>query len=276
LGYRWALLFDKLNIPPNAVTVIAIIIGIGAGICFYHTSLTINVLGMILLIWANMYDSADGQLARMTGKKSQLGRMLDGLCGVIWFVAIYAAICCRMTPDWGYRIWALAAFTGFFHIKQTSMADYYRNIHLFFLKGKSGSELSDCATLRESAGKKSWRHDFVNKLFDFNYIRYTKDQESMSPRFQQMIRLVRQQFPEEPPEWLRVAFREKSLPLMKYTNMLSFNTRVVALFVALLINLPWLYFVFELTVMNAMLIYMIARHERICVGFTEQLSAEQS
>lgn len=27
------------------------------------------------------------------------------------------------------------------HSKQCMLADYYRNIHLFFLKGKSGSEL---------------------------------------------------------------------------------------------------------------------------------------
>ncbi|MDR0795636.1 MAG: CDP-alcohol phosphatidyltransferase family protein [Tannerella sp.] len=276
IGYRWALLFEKLNIPPNAVTIFAIIIGIAAGFCFFYTSLTVNVAGMILLVWANMYDSADGQLARMTGKKSQLGRTLDGLCGVVWFVAIYAAICCRLTPTWGYWIWVLAATTGFFHVKQTTMADYYRNIHLFFLIGSSGSELSDSAQLRENTKQKTWKHDFINKISDFNYIRYTKDQESMSPRFRQMIHLVRQKFPEEAPEWFRAAFREKSLPLMKYTNILSFNTRVIALFVLLFINLPWLYFIFELTVMNAILIYMIVSHERICTDFTIQLSTEPS
>ena len=61
------------------------------------------------------------------------------------------------------------------------------------------------------------------------------------------------------------------LPLMKYTNMLSFNTRVIALFVSLLIDAPWLYFAFELTVLNAMLIYMVRTHERFCAQFTEQL-----
>ena len=36
---------------------------------------------------------------------------------------------------------------------------------------------------------------------------------------------------------------------MKYTNILSFNTRTFALFAALLIfRMPWLYFAFELTV----------------------------
>jgi hypothetical protein len=89
-----------------------------------------------------------------------------------------------------------------------------------------------------------------------------------------MMQQLREKYPEEIPAWFRATSREKSLPLMKYTNMLSFNTRVIALFVALFINLPWVYFVFELTVLNAMLIYMTVRHEKICRGFSEQLMSE--
>ena len=58
---------------------------------------------------------------------------------------------------------------------------------------------------------------------------------------------------------------------MKYTNMLSFNTRVFALFAALFIGMPWLYFAFELTVLNIMLVYMVMRHERICKNFIIEL-----
>ena len=50
LGYRWALLFERMGISPNAVTVAGIFIGIAAGICFYYPSPTINVIGMLLLV----------------------------------------------------------------------------------------------------------------------------------------------------------------------------------------------------------------------------------
>ena len=99
IGYRWALFFHKLGITPNAVTISSIFLGIAAGILFYYNNLLINVIGMCLLIWANMYDSADGQLARMTGKMSDIGRMLDGLCGDLWFFSIYVASCLRLTPE---------------------------------------------------------------------------------------------------------------------------------------------------------------------------------
>ena len=272
IGYRWALFFNKIHVSPNAITVAGIFIGVAAGICFYYRDLWINVIGMLLLIWANSYDSADGQLARMTGKKSALGRILDGACGDIWFITIYAAICLRLTPQgWGIWIWLLAAVTGFFHSKQAAMADYYRNVHLLFLKGKAGSELSNSQAVAADFKRLSWKKQFIQKLFEMFYLNYTKGQEAYTPRLQQMLAVLKNDYHDEAPEWFCREFREKSLPLMKYTNMLSFNTRVIALFVSLLIDMPWLYFVFELTVLNLMLWYMVATHERICAEFTKKL-----
>jgi phosphatidylserine synthase len=271
IGYRWALLFNKLNISPNAVTIASIFIGIAAGICFYFSDLTINVIGMLLLVWANSYDSADGQLARMTGKKSALGRVLDGACGDLWFISIYAAICLRLTPGWGIWIWVLAAVTGFFHAKQAAMADYYRNIHLLFLKGESGSELSKSEKLEVEYRKLSWKKDFIYKLFGFFYLDYTKGQEKNTPKFQKMMEAIQTIYGGKPTDEFRQAFRKKSLPLMKYTNMLSFNTRVIALFVSLFIDMPWLYFVFELTILNIMLVYMVTTHEHFCEQFRKEI-----
>ena len=271
IGYRWALLFNKMGVSPNAVTIASIVIGVAAGICYYPTDLAINILGMLLLVWANSYDSADGQLARMTGKKTPLGRILDGAAGDIWFITIYAAICLRLTPQWGIWIWVLAAITGFFHSKQAAMADYYRNVHLLFLKGKSGSELSYSPHLKEHYREMSWRREFIYKLFETFYINYTVGQEQLTPQFQRLMNKIRTQYAGQAPESFRVAFREKSLPLMKYTNMLSFNTRVIALFISLLIDLPWVYFLFEMTVLNAMLVYMIYTHEQFCKLFMDEL-----
>ena len=271
IGYKWALLFDKLGVSPNSVTIASIFIGMAAGVCFYFHDLWVNVIGMLLLIWANSYDSADGQLARMTGKKSAMGRILDGTAGDLWFISIYAAICLRLTPEWGVWIWVLAATTGFFHGKQAAMADYYRNIHLLFLKGKSGSELSYSPLLKENFKKMSWRRGFIYKLFEAFYINYTVGQETWTPKFQRMMDIIRRKYDGQAPEWFRTAFRAKSLPLMKYTNMLSFNTRVIVLFTSLFIDMPWVYFLFEITVLNLMLLYMVRRHERVCAEFSERL-----
>lgn len=266
IGYLWAILFKKLHVTPNAISVASIFLGVAAGILFFFDDLRFTIPGILLLIWANSFDSADGQLARMTGQYSRLGRVLDGVCGDIWFVTIYIALCSRLTVD-GYGIWGwvLGALAGYFHSMQASMADYYRNFHLYFLKGKKGSELEDSSILVARDKEITWKTDPIEKFFMFFYVPYTQQQEKRSARMQQFRATLRRVYKEEElPQWLRDMFRAKSKPLMKYTNILSFNTRVIVLFISLLIDQVWLYFVFELTVLNILLAYMRITHERIC------------
>jgi hypothetical protein len=261
-------------VKPNAVTIASIFLGVAAGVLFYFDDLLLNIIGMCFLVWANMYDSADGQLARLTNQKSELGRILDGVSGDLWFISIYVAICLRLTPYYGIWIWLLAATAGMCHSKQAAMADYYRNIHLFFLKGKSGSELDNSVQQREIYKSLKWgSRDWFRKLYLWFYVNYTGSQESLSPSFQQFFKLVKKQYGDNIPQTLRDSFREGSLPLMKYTNMLSFNTRVIVLFLSLIFNYPWVYFVFELIVLNAMLVYMILTHEALCRKLGRKISA---
>lgn len=264
IGFRWALFFQKLGVTPNAVTIVSIFLGVAAGVMFYFQSLSLNIIGMLLLVWANSYDSADGQLARLTGQKSELGRILDGVSGDCWFVAIYVAICLRLMPEWSWTIFLLAFWAGYFHSKQAAMADYYRNIHLFFLKGRQGSELDNSRQQREIYERLSWKDDFIKKLFQFFYMNYTAGQERFTPCFQRFFTALKEKYADGvAPVEVRNLFRQKSLPLMKYTNILSFNTRVIVLFVSLFVNMPWIYFVFELTVLNVLLIYMVWAHEKM-------------
>ncbi len=278
IGYAWACLARKLGVTPNAITIASIFLGIGAGVMFYFNSLWMNVIGMLLLIWANSFDSADGQLARMTKQYSRLGRILDGLSGDVWFACIYVAICLRenvtsaffMEHPW--VIWVVAVVTGICHAKQAAMADYYRQFHLYFLKGEDGSELEKASDLKTKLATLSWSRDFWKKLTLTFYTNYTVQQEATAPAMQALRRELQQRFPSgRIPQSFRDAFRAASLPLMKYTNILSFNWRTIALFISLFLKMPWLYFAFELVVLNNLLVYMVIRHEAICRKFTAEL-----
>ena len=279
LGYAWACLARRLGVTPNVITIASIFLGIGAGIAFYFNELWINVIGMLLLVWANTFDSADGQLARMTKQYSRIGRILDGMAGDLWFATIYVAICLRenqtseffMAHPW--LIWVITVVTGLCHAKQAAMADYYRQFHLYFLKGEDGSELESAEKLNEKLATLSWRHNFWQKLVLTFYTKYTVNQESMTPAMQRLRAQLHRSFPDgKVSVAFRREFRRQSLPLMKYTNILSFNWRCIALFVALFACMPWLYFAFELVVLNILLVYMIVRHERICKRLTQRLS----
>lgn len=272
IGYVWAIFFNKLNIHPNVVTILSIILGAAAGYMFYYPDMKHTLLGIVLLVWANHYDSADGQLARMSGKKTIWGRILDGFAGDVWFFSIYFFIALRLTPVWGIWIWLLCALAGLVcHSKQCALADYYRNIHLFFLKGKEGSELDNADQQRRLFASRPWKGNVWYKLFLYFYGNYTHSQEQMTPAFQRLMGVLKEHYGTELPQSLRDEFRAGSLPLMKYTNILTFNTRAIVLFISLLLNVPWVYFVFELTVMNLLFFYMRACHENLCKRLTRQI-----
>lgn len=278
IGYGWACMAKRLGIKPNAITIASIFLGVGAGIAFYFNNIWINVAGMLLLMWANSFDSADGQLARMTGQYSRIGRILDGLSGDLWFFTIYLCICLRENvtspffAEHPWLIWAVAVTAGICHGKQAAMADYYRQFHLYFLKGEDGSELDSTDDLRAKYHQMPWKGNFWRKLVLYFYANYTANQEVMSPAMQTLRLELRKRFPDgRYPESFRHTFRRLSLPLMKYTNILSFNWRCIALFISLFAGMPWLYFIFELTVLNVLLVYMIVRHEKICRTLTSEL-----
>lgn len=269
IGFVWAKIAAKLGVSPNAITIASIFLGVAAGILFYYPQLWVNVAGMLLLVWANSFDSADGQLARMTHQYSRLGRILDGLSGDFWFVAIYIAIVLRENRDiplfesHHWILWVMAIMAGICHAKQAAMADYYRQFHLYFLKGENGSELDSAYQLRKQLAASDG--GFWQRLTMRVYLNYTLQQEACAPAMQELRRELRLKFPDgKIPAAFRDDFRRQSLPLMKYTNILTFNWRTIGLFITLFIGLPWLYFVYELTVLNILAIYMIVRHERMC------------
>ena len=288
LGFAWAWFFAKIGVTPNVVTIISIFLGVGGGILLYFGAsplIWLNYLGILLIIWANTYDSADGQLARLTKQYSRLGRLLDGVSGDFWFVAIYLAIVFRELtfgdsltgPDFfsnhAWIIWVLAVCAGGCHAKQAAMADYYRQFHLYFLKGKDGSELDSTEQLDKELAELSWSKNWFKKLYTSIYRNYTANQEVMTPAMQRLRRALKEKWGEtEIPQSFRDAFRAQSLPLMKYTNMLSFNTRIIAMFISVIIKMPWLYFVFELVVLNAMMLYMILTHEHRCKRLLARLT----
>ena len=297
IGFLWAKFFNFFGVHPNVVTVLSMILGALSGFMFhYHANsepalwgmngMTCNIIAVVLLVWANHYDSADGQLARMSGKKTQLGRILDGAAADIWYISIYLFLAYRLYDDpvpfledirfgwWGLVLCALSGVLG--HIYPCRLADYYRNIHLFFIKGEEGSEFDNSTALRAKYSQTPWKGNFINKFFLWIYKSYTYNQEKETPQFQKYWSLLKSRYGTDIPQDIRDEFRMNSLPLMKYTNFLTFNARGIALYVCALIDMPWIYLLFEIVVLGAVYKYMNWRHESMCKRLYENLTTIDS
>ena len=270
-GYLWALFFRWLHVHPIVVTLISIVIGASSAYFFAFDDVRYNLIGMLLLIWANWYDCADGQLARMTGKKTLVGRVLDGFAGDIWFFSIYLALLLRMWPEWGITIFILEAWAGLYcHTRQCALADYYRNVHLWVTLGKDKSELDTSVEQQRRMQSLRWnKKEWFEKLYLFFYVRYTRSQECQTPEFQ-LIKPLLDKLPVDNP--IRQQFRKESLPLMPLCNILTFDTRVGVLFFSLLIGHPWIYIIFEITVLEILRFYTRHRHEALCHKLHQKLS----
>ncbi len=299
--YWWAVFFAKLDIHPNTVTILSMFIGAGSTFFFACASwyyagtqgLLLNMIGILLLCLADIFDCTDGQLARMTGKKSRLGRILDGVAGFAWFVPLYHGLVYRFyyhhdiefqllgiadTPE---NVWiatavvyALGVWSGIAGLAgQQRLADYYIQAHLFFLKGDKGSEMDNSQRQQEIYDQMTKETPLVERIFQKSYIGYTQKQEKKTPEFQKLLAVLRQKYgsSDNIPQQVRDEFRAYSLPVIKWNGLLTFNFRSAWLFLFCLLDVPVMNFVWEIVAMGLLAYYVNHRHERFCRQMRQQL-----
>jgi phosphatidylglycerophosphate synthase len=267
LGFCIAHALRNTCVTPNFVTIVSIFVGAASGPLFYYNDMTLNILGIISLIIANILDCVDGQLARLTGIKSEIGRILDGIAGDIWFTLIYTFLALRLgrdcpeIPTWLFFI--PAVMSGVSHLVQANITDYYKTVHLLFISPEKGAEFSNCYQL--IVKYRSMKNGIGKWLF-FLYLWYTTLQETATPRLQIMLDAMRFNYGNDIPEDIRLTFRRKSSRLMKqWIDLMTFNGRTIVLFASILLDYPWFYFLYEIAFLNIILFCIaIPKHEKMC------------
>ena len=303
-SYHWAAFFNRFDIHPNTVTIWSMIIGALSCVffahgCFYYEGtmgLVYNIIAIVLLCIADILDCTDGQLARMSGKKSRLGRILDGVAGFTWFTPIYLALVWRFYHHHDIEfsllgisdteqnvmiativVFIIGLISGIHGLAgQQRLADYYIQAHLYFLKGEKGSELDNSAQQQEIYDKMDSSTSWVERLFQKSYIGYTQKQEGRTPQFQRLLRLLKTKFgtAEHIPATVREEFHQNSLPLMTWNGLLTFNFRSAWLFLFCLIDIPVGNFLFEIICMGLLTSYVNRRHENFCRRIADRVEKE--
>ncbi len=254
---RWA---DRRGITPNAISIAGISIGMIAGHLFYYDSIALNLCGMLLWVVSNVGDSADGQLARLTGQTSELGRVLDGLGGGFVFFSMYIHIALRYVKEggeFGWYIFPVAILAGFAHSLQSAIADYFRNGYLRYGTPEGKGELPDLADVRERFEAMSWSDEPLRKFGMRTYVNYTTQQEFLTRGFQKFRRAMKRLYDDRPPQEFRARYRALNRPLLKYYNYLTINGRVLTLFAFLLTGFPEYFFLLEIFGMTILLLVVL-------------------
>lgn len=262
-------LFVKLGMTPNAVTILSLVFGVAGGILFYSQNKLVNVYGILLQVFAAVLDNSDGQVARITGQSTQLGRVLDGTVDGLNFGSAYIALACRMMKEtvpftdgvlWGGYIWIMILFCGIVsHSSQARMADYFRAEHLFFEKGTEFPKTANIAKEYKAAKDEK---NVLNICWLRFYLFYTKLQERATPKLQRLMAAIEKSGEPVPAEACG-DFIKQSRKYIQLTNVLTFSLRAYLLYLMLLTDTYVWYFPFVIIVLGATKYFMNSRYERI-------------
>jgi CDP-alcohol phosphatidyltransferase-like enzyme len=276
VGFRLAQFFARLGMTPVGVTLLGGVFGILAGHLYYYRDLRTNIIGMAFHVFANALDNADGQLARMTGKGGREGRIIDSLVDHIIFVNIYLHLMLRCLAEGASpAVCLLALSAGISHAMQGAAADYFRNAYLYFVNGRSQAQLDSTTSLLSDYRALIWRRQPWKKFLIATYLNFTRQQELLAPSLNRLRLATDRQFPDEIPGWLKARYRDWARPMFKWWGFLMTNTRMLILFFLLFIDQSVWFFWVELTILNALLVWLVVRQANMFKSLLEAATTWQ-
>ena len=111
-----AVLVDLLAptpVTPNMVSVLGVVMMAAACGCYAGMAWPWNALvGLLFHVAWHVFDGADGQLARRTGKSSPIGEIVDGVCDHVAHVILYVVIALVLQPTLGPWAFVASAVSG--------------------------------------------------------------------------------------------------------------------------------------------------------------------
>ncbi|MES2492316.1 MAG: CDP-alcohol phosphatidyltransferase family protein [Pseudomonadota bacterium] len=273
LAWQLARLLTPTPITPNMVSVL--------GGCFVVAAAAVYaqpwwpwsaLLGMMLhMIW-HIVDGADGDLARLTGRSSPVGEMVDGLCDYASHVVLYVTLGYVLAggPDivggwsmagWTPFIWMWAA--GISHIVQSNHVEVQRRQYQWWVYGTPWIRLNHRA---DSATGKS----VFGGIVSF----YLALASGMTPHALKIDAAVAAAGGDpERLSQIRSAARAEAPPLLLLCKVLGPNPRAIVLGASVLAGSPLWYFIYQSILLNVVLAVSVLAHNAAAKRLAVKLGA---
>jgi phosphatidylglycerophosphate synthase len=255
IGARITNVLYPTPVTPDQVTLISLVIGLAAGHLFFYTSPWLNASGFALFIISDLFDSADGQLARRRGTSTRLGRALDGSSDGLRFLNLGVHLVARLVLFGGWS-WAaailLAVVAAFSHMTQSATIDFVRHAFLALGKGK-GSELDvDDVELPPNI---SWFQRITTRI----YLSYARLQARLFPQTVALVRAAREG---RVAGGTTVAYQTRIRPLLFWCQWLGQNVRFIVLGVTAVAGWPAGLLWITVIPMNLIVVALVGEQER--------------
>ena len=172
MGFVVAAVLRRTPVTPNMVSAAAVVAAMACALAYFHRTPTGAWLGLLFMLLTSALDSADGQLARLTGRASETGRSVDGVCDNLSFGAIYIAIIVSYHQHGGRYTWViilLAIAAGASHSVQSALADFQRLLFMFYRYGRGAPTREHPEILRGRLAATPSRFERVLLRLHLNY-----------------------------------------------------------------------------------------------------------
>lgn len=265
-------LLADLRIAPNAVSVAGMSFGVLAGVAYYHfESVRFAVAGFALMIAWHVMDGADGQLARLTHSQSLTGKILDGICDYVTFIAVYVALAAALDRHYGGWVWALVFAAGVCHVIQSASYEVQRQDYYFFGLGRMSAELlrPGQSSRRDSGAAPALRVvETLNRLYVGLQWRVSGVRAELRGRLTAVLAREPQRAAS-----IRRRYRETFAPAVRRWSVLSSNYRTLGIFIGAVLAAPQYYFEFEIVGFTAILAILSLRQQARYARFLRNLDA---
>ena len=269
LAWRLARALAPTPITPNMVSVLGGLFVVAAAITYWRGPLWglgwpwSPLLGLTLHMTWHVVDGADGDLARLTGRSSPMGELVDGICDYASHVVLYIILVVILAPTlgWGWAwFWALVA--GASHIAQANFVEVQRRFYQYWTDGVpwlNNANQADATLFKDKRGF-SW----VLRGFVLGYLRLAS---RMSPNAQTIDAAVSRAIAADRAgdasalTAIRAEVRHELRPQLFMLKFLGPNPRTIMLGIAMLIGSPLWYFIYQTIVLNAFLFFAIRRED---------------
>jgi CDP-alcohol phosphatidyltransferase-like enzyme len=268
MGIRIARALEPTGISADQVTLWSILIGVVGGHLFLYRDPWVNAIGLILFILSDVFDSADGQLARLRGISTRLGRTLDGLGDHVRFVNLYVHLAIRLgLAGSHWHVVLLVAAAGLSHSFQSMAVDFIRNAYLSVGEGRGELDLPEDLPVTPAG-------TLFERFGAWVYSGYIRRQLWLFPRTLELVRVLRRIAVAES---FRGAYRERQQPLLPLCSWLGQNVRIGLLGLAAIAGYPSAYLWTEVLAMNLVLfVVLLPIHESNSAALQSSLEHEAS
>lgn len=236
-------------VTPNMVSVAgALVVVIAALVYVLFDSFAGAVCGLALHMFWHVLDGADGDLARISGRASEFGELVDGLCDYVSHLALYLLLAWVLAGQIGPWGWALMVGAGLARIPQTVFYETQRRQYQYWVYGKEWLRIS-------TAGEQKRGGAFggIARFYLWVSRKLEAGGRSLDAAFAHASEPQR--------EAMRAALKARFRPLLRPLSLLSSNYRTIGIGLAMMLGSP-LYYVFielvGLSLLTAVLMHRAA------------------